>query len=93
MKDTAIWLVAASFGGAASALLLVGGLLVTLSAEAQPVPVECPACVCPPPPPCLELEPARLLSPNPEAIEAVKKALEAIKAAEQQTTQQIGPKP
>ena len=77
--------------------LLVLGIIID-SARAQPVPTpaECPACpVCPPVPacplPCIgaETPPA----PTPEAQEAIRKALDAIRAAEQKEQQMpLGPR-
>ena len=83
MKGTQVaWLASAALAGMGSGFLLAA-VLIFNTATAQ-VPPECPVCTCPPPPPC----------PVPgEPSEAVKKALEAIKAAEQSAEQQIGPKP
>lgn len=53
------------------------------AASAQPIPEDCPICVCPPPPTC----------PTSDAVEAsreaARKALEAIKAAEQSVEQKV----
>lgn len=69
------------------------GVLVSSAAAQDPElrPVECPACpVCPEPVPC----PAPCVIAPPEGVqEAVKKAMDAIQAAEQQENKPIGPQP
>lgn len=92
-QETRLTYIAHGILSASAGIFLTLAMWVILTtdfrAEAQPVPTECPVCTCPPPPP----PPPCVVN---DAAEAARKALEAIKAAEQKAgdaTQQLGPKP